>query len=147
MSSTSFTGPATLYDINVYWDFPLQTAVSLNQFEFVTLTTAGYVINVATAGAYALGVSQDSPVGTTSQPLATQTRCGGPTKIQAGATFNPSQLLSSSSGALAVAYTGATVYTGTPYVVSGSQVLGMALGAGQSGYVTSMLFRPSGLSA
>lgn len=139
-------GPA--WGINVGWDFSFQTDIDLtgDQFKFVTLGSDGY-IDVAAAGALAVGVVQDSPVGTTAQPLASQVRCGGPTKIQAGGSFNPGDLLSSDSAGKAVKYTGATVYTGTPYTVSGTQVLGIALEAGAASSDTAMLFRPSGLSA
>lgn len=139
-------GPA--WGINVGWDFSFETDIDLtgDQFKFVTLGSDGY-IDVAAAGALAVGVVQDSPVGTTAQPLASQVRCGGPTKIQAGGSFNPGDLLSSDSAGKAVKYTGATVYTGTPYTVSGTQVLGIALEAGAASSDTAMLFRPSGLSA
>jgi len=70
-----------------------------------------------------------------------------PTKIQGGGTFVAGDLLASNSVGKAVKYTGASVYTGTPYTVSGSQVLGIALNSGASGSDSAMLFRPSGLSA
>ena len=139
-------GPA--WGINVGWDFSflVNTDFTGDQFRFVTLASTGYLA-LATAGQLAIGVTQDSPVGTSTQPLASQVRTGGPTKIQAGGTFNAGDLLASDASGKAVKYTGATVYTGTPYTVSGSQVLGIALEAGASGSDTAMLFRPSGLSA
>lgn len=140
-------GPA--WGINVGWDFPgFQTDIDMtgNQFKFVLLGSDGY-LDVCTAGARAIGVMQDAPAGTVAQPLASQVRCGGPTKIQAGGTFNAGDLLSSDSAGKAVKYTGATVFTGTPYVVSGTQVLGIALEAGASGSDTAMIFQPTGLSA
>ncbi len=90
---------------------------------------------------------QDAPAGTTAIPLASQVRTGGPTKVQAGGSFNAGDLISSDASGKAVAYTGAKVFTGTPYIVSGTQVLGIALQAGANNSDTAMLFRPSGLAA
>ena len=145
-------GDAALYDVNVFWDFPFTTVTDFtnDQFCFAALLSTGYVALASSSGALVLGVIQDTPVGTAAQPTATQIRTGGPTKVQAGGTFAVGDLLSTNSSGQAVKYTGATVFTGTPYVVSGSQVLGIALTAGVStnpATVASMLFRPSGLSA
>lgn len=139
-------GPA--YGTNVGLDYSFLTDIDLtgDQFKFVVLGTDGY-LDVCTAGALALGVTQDSPVGTVTVQLVSQVRYLGPTKIQAGGSFSAGQKLSSDSAGKAVLYTGATVFTGTPYVVSGSQVLGTALQSGASGSDTAMLFNPSGLSA
>jgi hypothetical protein len=143
---------AALYDINVGWDFPFITATDFtnDQFCFASLLNTGYVALTSTSGALVLGVIQDSPLGTAGAPVGTQIRTGGPSKVQAGGTFAVGDLLSTNSSGQAVKYTGATVFTGTPYVVSGSQVLGFALTSGVStnpATVASMLFRPSGLSA
>lgn len=139
-------GPA--YGTNVGLDYTFLTDIDMtgNQFKFVVLGSDGY-LDVCTAGALAVGVAQDSPVGTVGTPLASEVRYGGPSKVQCGGTFSAGDKLSSDSAGKAVAYTGATVFTGTPYVVSGSQVLGIALQPGASGSITAMLFRPSGLSA
>ena len=139
-------GPA--YGTNVGLDYTFLTDIDMtgNQFKFVVLGSDGY-LDVCTAGALAVGVVQDSPVGTVGTPLASEVRYGGPSKVQCGGSFNAGDKLSSDSAGKAVAYTGATVFTGTPYVVSGSQVLGIALQPGASGSITAMLFRPSGLSA
>ncbi len=142
---------AALFDVNVFWDFSFLTDIDLSsdQFCFAVLGSDSY-LDVCTAGKLALGVIQDAPVGTTAQPIASEVRTGGPTKVQAGGTFAVGDLLASNSTGQAVKYTGATVFTGTPYVVSGSQVLGIALTAGVAtspATVASMLFRPSGLSA
>lgn len=117
-----------------------------DQFKFVTLGSDGY-INIASTGELALGVVQDSPIGTANIPVAVPVWTMAPTKIQAGGSFDPGNKLASDSAGKAVLYTGATVFTGTPYTVSGSQVLGIALKPGTSGQDTTMLFRPSGLSA
>ena len=139
---------AVAYGTNVGLDYTFLTNIDLtgDQFKFVQLASTGYLV-VFAAGALAIGGVQDSPVGTTGTPLASEVRYGGPSKVKCGGSFNAGDKLSSDSSGQAVAYTGATVFTGTPYVVSGSQVLGIALQAGAAGQVTAMLFRPSGLSA
>jgi hypothetical protein len=139
-------GPA--YGTNVGLDGSFLTDIDLtgDQYKFVVLGSDGY-LDVCTAGALAMGVVQDSPVGTVGQPLASSVRYLGPSKVQCGGSFNPGDKISSDSAGKAVLYTGATVFTGTPYVVSGSQVLGIALQPGASSSDTAMLFRPSGLSA
>jgi hypothetical protein len=136
------------YETNWGTDLTLATDIDLtgDQFKFVTLGSDGY-IDIASTGQLAIGVVQDSPVGTVGTPVAVPVRTMAPTKIQAGGSFNPGDKLASDSAGKAVLYTGATVYTGTPYTVSGSQVLGIALSFGNSGQDTTMLFRPSGLSA
>jgi hypothetical protein len=138
------TAPA--YEANWGTDWTLLVNSQLVQFTFVQLATTGYLVTCA-AGALALGVTQDSPAGSAGTPLASAVRTMAPTKILAGGNFNQGALLASNSSGQAVVYTGATVYTGTPYIVSGSQVLGIALQAGSTGILTSMLFRPSGLCA
>ena len=143
-------GDAALYDVNVFWDFPFTTVTDFtnDQFCFAALLSTGYVALASSSGALVLGVIQDTPVGTAAQPTATQIRTGGPTKVQAGGTFSIGQLVSSNSSGQAVLYTGATIYTGTPYTVSGTQVLGIAQEPGSAGGgLTSILFRPSGLVA
>lgn len=136
------------YGTNWGTDISTQTAIDMtgNQFKFVTLGSDGFIV-IAGAGALALGVMQDAAVGTATQPVASEVRTMAPTKVQAGGTFVAGDKLASDASGKAVKYTSATVFTGTPYVVSGSQVLGVALQAGAAGAVTTMLFRPSGLSA
>lgn len=139
-------GPA--YGTNVGQDFTLlaNSDLSALQFTFVRLASTGYLVGCG-AGLRAVGVIQDANVGTASQPIGCEVRTAGTSKIKAGGTFVAGDLLTSDSAGLAVKYTGATVFTGTPYTVSGSQVLGIALNAGASGQLTAMLFQPSGLSA
>lgn len=139
-------GPA--YGTNTGQDFTLlaNTDRTGDQFLFVQVASTGYLVTCAT-GQRAIGVSQDSPVGSSGTPVASQVRMLGPTKIQAGGTFAAGDLVTSDSAGKAVKYTGATVFTGTPYTVSGSQVLGVALQAGASGSDTAILFNPSGLAA
>ena len=140
------TGPG--YGTNVGWDFSYEvnTNLTADQFCFVQLTTSGYLA-VCASGELALGVMQDGINGS-STTQSSQVRTGGPTKVQAGGTFSIGQLVSSNSSGQAVLYTGATIYTGTPYTVSGTQVLGIAQEPGSAGGgLTSILFRPSGLVA
>lgn len=139
-------GPA--YGANWGWDWTQLTNIDMtgNQFKFVTLASTGY-LTVSTAGQLAIGVIQDAPVGTTAVPLSSQVRTGGPTKVQCGGSFNAGDLLSSDASGKAVLYTGAKVFTGTPYIVSGTQVLGIALQSGAASSDSAMLFRPSGLAA
>src|SRR5438045_2482372 len=124
-------GPA--YGANWGCDWTRLTDIDLtgDQFKFVVIDTDGY-LEVCGAGKLAFRVIQDAPVGTVAQPLASQIRCLGPSKVQAGGSFVAGDLLASDSAGKAVKYTGATVFTGTPYVVSGSQVLGIALQDGSN---------------
>ena len=141
------TGPG--FGTNVGWDFsyPNDIDMSSNQFKFVTLGTDTY-LDVCGAGLLALGIIQDNPNGATITGVMSQVRTGGVSKVGCGGTFSPGNLLSSDGSGLAVVYTAATVYTGTPYTVSGTQVLGIANEPGAAGGgFSSMLFRPSGLSA
>jgi len=141
------TGPG--FGTNVGWDFsyPNDLDMTNNQFKFVVLGTDTY-LDLCGSGALALGIIQDNPNGSTTLGIVSQVRTGGVSKVAAGGTFSAGQLLSSNSSALAVLYTAATVFTGTPYTVSGTQVLGIANEPGAAGgALTSMLFRPSGLSA
>lgn len=136
------------YGTNVGLDYTFQSDIDTtgDQFQFVVLGSDGYV-DIAGAGARCLGVLQDEVVGSTATPKATQVRVMGPTKVKAGGSFNPGDLLSSNGSGKAVKYTGATVFTGTPYVVSGTQVMGIALSGGSNGETVAMYLQPSGLSA
>ncbi len=141
------TGPG--FGTNVGWDFsyPNDLDMSSNQFKFVKLGSDTY-LDLCVAGDLALGILQDKPNGSTTLGIVSQVRTGGTSKVAAGGTFVVGDLLSSNASALAVKYTAATVFTGTPYTVSGTQVLGIANEPGAAGgAITSMLFRPSGLSA
>lgn len=136
------------YGTNVGQDFSFSanTDMTGNQFKFVVLNSSN-VLALAGAGARALGVIQDEVVGSASAPKAAQVRIAGPTKVKAGGSFNAGDLLSVNASGLAVKYTGATVFTGTPYTVSGTQVMGIALSAGQNGEIVAMYLQPTGLSA
>lgn len=147
MGGVVMAGPA--YGTNVGQDFTFLTDsdFSTNQFYFVELGSDLYLNIISTAGKRALGVLQDNNVGTASQPIGCEVRTAGTSKVQAGGTFAAGDLLTTDATGKAVKYTGATVFTGTPYTVSGSQVLGIALAAGTSGQLTTILFQPSGLCA
>jgi hypothetical protein len=136
------------YETNVGLDTTFLTDIDLsaNQFHFVTLGSDGF-LDIAGAGVRAIGVQQDTPLGTATATVRSEVRYGGISKVVAGGSFNVGDLLTSDSTGRAVKYTGATVFTGTPYVVSGSQVLGIALQAGTTGVTSTILFSPSGLSA
>ena len=122
------------YGTNVGLDFTFQSDIDTTgkQFQFVVLGSDGY-IDMSTADVRALGVVQDEVVGTAGAPKATQVRVMGPTKVKAGGSFNAGDLLASDSSGKAVKYTAAHIFTGTPYNLSGSQVMGVALSAGSSG--------------
>lgn len=139
-------GPAWGTNVGIDFTFLSDSDLSAKQFFFVQLGSDNY-LNVCTTGQRALGVIQDTNVGTASVPIGCQVRVMGPTKIFAGGTFVIGDLLTSDSAGKAVKYTGATVFTGTPYTVSGSQVLGIALGSGTAGQLSTILFSPSGLCA
>lgn len=140
------TGPAFGTNVGQDFSFPTIADQTNNQFKFVTIGSDGN-LTICTAGAMAVGVMQDAPVGTATQAVASQVRTAGTSKIQAGGSFVKGDKLASDASGKAVKYTGATVFTGTPYTVSGSQVLGIALEDGVNNSTVAMLFRPTGLSA
>jgi hypothetical protein len=137
------------YEVNIGWDisFPTITDLSAKQFYFGVLDNTGNIVVNSTAGGPVLGVIQDGPAASATSTRATALRLGGPTKVVCGGSFNPGDLITSDATGKAVKYTGATVFTGTPYTVSGSQVVGVALSAGASGDLATINFNPQGLAA
>ena len=138
-------GPA--YGTNVGLDTTFLTDIDLtgDQLKFVVLGSDG--LDVCGAGALATGVCQDSPVGTVELPLASEVSSAQQDPKVHGA-FNPATSSPATPpGSGGSRLHGATVFTGTPDTVSGSQVDGIALQPGASGSITARLFRPSGLSA
>lgn len=134
------------YGTNVGLDFswPAGGDLSAGQFFFVVLNSSKKLALAAgAAGECVIGVLQDAPTLNQAGPV----RFGGITKVKCGGTFAAGDLLASDSSGRAVKYTKATVFTGTPYVVSGSLVLGIALEAGVVGQLAAMLFSPRGLSS
>lgn len=119
------------FENNVGMDIGLPTQVDLSasQFYFGLLNSTG-LVTVAGLSQHALGVIQDGPVGTASIPKNCTIRYGGISKIVCGGTFVAGDLVSCDASGRAVKYTGATVFTGTPYILSGTFVLGQALAAG-----------------
>ena len=134
-------------NVGMDWSFPTAIDLSANQFYFGVITAGTGLITVATAGAHALGVIQDGPVGTGAINKACSIRYGGISKVHCGGTFVAGDLLSSDSSGRAVKYTGATIFTGTPYVLSGSYILGQALAAGSVGTLSTMIVNPTGFAA
>ncbi len=140
------------YEVNIGADASFPTAIDLsaNQFYFGSITSGTGLITVSTVGAHALGVIQDGPVGTAAINKSCAIRYLGISKVACGGTFVAGDLLSSDSSGRAVVYTGATVFTGTPYVLSGSYVMGQALAAGaltSPVSLSTMIVNPSGFSA
>jgi hypothetical protein len=141
------TGPAFEVNVGLSYTFPVDSNLSTNQFSFVQLASTGYLV-VCASGAHALGVMQDNYNGSATAIYQSTVYYGGISKIACGGTFVVGDLLSSNSSGLAVKYTGATIFTGTPYTVSGTQVLGTALNPGAAGGgLSAMIFNPSGLCA
>lgn len=139
------------FENNVGMDIGIATQIDLSssQFYFGLLNSTG-LITVAGAGQHALGVIQDGPVGTVSIPKNCTIRYGGITKIVCGGTFVAGDYLSSDASGRAVKYTGATVFTGTPYILSGSAILGQALAPGaltSPVSLSTMIVNPMGYAA
>lgn len=130
------------FDVNVGLDFSFKANgdLSAKQFRFMVVASTGVVAAAGAASEAVVGVLQNDPT----DQQAASVRTGGGTKIAAGGSFVVGDLLASDSNGKAVKYTKATVFTGTPYVVSGSNVLGVALEAGASGQTSSMLVSPRG---
>lgn len=131
------------YGTNVGLDtsFAAGADLSSSQFCFVKLNTSGQaILGAGATGEAVVGVVQNDPTAT----QAADVRYGGITPVVCGGTFNPGDLLACDSSGHAVKYTKATVFTGTPYLVSGSDVLGVATSAGASGQQASMIFQPRG---
>ncbi len=113
------------FEVNVGLDFSLPCITDLSaagtQFKFLVLGSDGNLAVNAVAGGPCVGVLQDGPVGTSGSPRGAAFRYGGISKVQCGGTF-------------------------APYVVSGSNVLGIALSNGSAGDVSSMIVNLSGLA-
>lgn len=141
------TGPAFEVNVGLSYSFQVNSDLSTNQFSFVQLSSTNF-LTLCASGGHALGVMQDNYHGTATAIFNSTVYYGGISKIACGGTFVAGDLLSSNSSGLAVKYTGATIFTGTPYTVSGTQVLGTALNPGASGGgLSAMIFNPSGLCA
>lgn len=133
---------ATEASVGLDFTWPVSGNLSTNQFCFVTMNSSGQLA-VAGANVRAIGVLQDKPAAT---GLGGQVRCGGISKVIAGGSFNPGDLIASDASGHAVKYTAASVSAGTPEPLAGSIVLGIALAAGVSTQTTSILLVNGGLN-
>ena len=137
------------YETNVGLDISLPAGSDLSaasaQFKAYKLNSSGQLaLCDTTAGEGYVGILQD---GGAASGRACTIRYGGVTKVAAGGSFNPGDKLAPNASGLLVKYTKATVFTGTPYVVSGSQVVGVALAAGVNGQTSTMLCLQQGFSS
>lgn len=135
------------FGVNVGQDFtlPANADLSSNQFYFVLVNSSGKVaLCTGAAGEGFFGVLQEKP---SAAGRAAAVRYGGISKVVCGGTFNPGDYVTSDSSGKAVKYTKATVFTGTPYIVSGSQVYGLALEAGASGQDSSIIVLHQGFTS
>ena len=124
---------------------PVGSDLSANQFYAVVLNSATQLALAAgTAGEGYVGILQES--GTVAGRYGS-VRYGGVSKIVAGGSFVSGDKLVPGAAGTLIKYTKATVFTGTPYTVSGSQVVGVALAAGTSGQTTTMLCLQQGYSS
>jgi hypothetical protein len=131
-------------ETNVGLDYTLAAGADLSakQFFFVKVNSSGVLVLCdATVGEGAAGVLQNDP--TSGQ--AAGFRYGGISKVKCGGSFNPGDKVSADSAGKAVKYTTAKVFTGTPYIVSGTTVLGLALSAGVLDQLATIIVRDSGL--
>lgn len=99
------------------------------QYTFVKIDSNGTLASPS-AGGQAIGVIQDNPA-TAGDPGAV---CypGDITKIRCNGSFNPGDLVMSTSGGLAVV------------AASGNFALGVALTAGSVGFLAEIIFQPLG---
>lgn len=109
---------------NVGQDFSYTASGSMTQWAFAKHSTATdrTVLVAAAASDPIIGVCQDDAT----NGQRTQIRTAGRTSIVYGGTVTRGDLLTSDSSGRAITYTKATVFTGTPYIVSGSPVYGVA---------------------
>jgi hypothetical protein len=130
-------------NVGMDWSLAANADLSLKQFYFMLVTSASKADLCTGAASEAfMGVLQNDP--TSGQ--AAEVRYGGISKVLCGGSFNPGDFVTSDSNGKAIKYTKATVFTGTPYVVSGSAVYGLALSAGVSGQRASIIVHPRGLN-
>lgn len=114
---------------------------SAGQFYFVGINSSGKIVLCAgAAGEAFVGVLQNDPKANE----AASFRYGGISKVVCGGSFNAGDYVTSDGSGKAVKYTKATVFTGTPYVVSGSSVYGIALQAGANNQLAAVIINPMG---
>ncbi len=135
------------YETNVGLDFTLPAGSDLsgNQFYAVKLNSSTQLVLCdTTANEGYVGILQE---GGSAAGRSCSFRYGGVTKVIAGGSFNPGDKLTPDSAGKLVKATAATVFTGTPYKVSGSQVVGIALAAGTAAQTTTMLCLQQGFTS
>lgn len=118
--------------------------LSLKQYFFVIQSTAAdrtCLLAAAGVGEAVVGILQNDP--TSAQ--AADVRTGGRSPVVYGGTITRGDLIASDAAGKAVKYSKATVFTGTPYIVSGSAVLAVAEESGVSGDVRQVLISFRGL--
>lgn len=116
---------------NVGQDFTYLAGGAMTQWTFVKHSTAAdttVLKATGAAGEAALGICQDDA--TSGQ--RTQIRTAGRSIVVYGGTVTRGDLLTSDSNGKAVTYTKATVFTGTPYIVSGTAVYAVAEESGSA---------------
>jgi hypothetical protein len=129
-------------NVGMDWSLAANADLSAKQFYFLLVTSGGKAdLCTGAASEGFFGVLQNDP--TANQ--AAEIRYGGISKVVCGGSFNPGDFVTSDSNGKAVKYTKGTVFTGTPYIVSGSSVYGLALSAGVSGQRASIVVQPQGL--
>jgi len=123
---------------------PASGDLSANQFYFVKIDSNGRLALCTTAaGEGFAGVLQNKPSALGRDGAY---RYLGISKVACGGSFNPGDYVTSDSAGKAVKYTTSKVFTGTPYIVSGSQVYGLARDAGVSGQIASIMILHQGLT-
>jgi len=132
------------YEINTGQDvgFQASTDLSAKQFYFVVLNSSKQLA-VAGANVECVGVLQDTPA---AAGRVGQVRCFGVTKVQCGGSFNAGDKVASDANGKAVKATAASVSAGTPEPLAGSLVQGIALEAGASGQIATVLLTHAGLT-
>lgn len=131
---------------NVGQDFTYAAGADLStkQYLFVKQSTAAdrtVLLADSTIGEAVVGVLQNDP--TSGQ--AAEVRTAGRTPVVYGGVVTRGDLLASDSAGKAVKYTLAKVFTGTPYIVSGTPVLGVAEESGAASEQHGMLISFRGL--
>lgn len=132
------------YESNVGQDFtfPASADLSANQFRFMVLNTSKKLV-LAGANVSCVGVLQDAP---NAADRAGGVRCFGITKLTLGGTVAANDKIASDANGKGVKATAASVSAGTPEPLAGSYVMGVALEAGVSGDVISVLLTHAGIT-
>lgn len=135
---------AGVFELNVGQDFTFDTSADLSskQFYFAVINSSNQLA-VAGANVECIGVIQDAGAASGRRAVV---RMFGVSKVECGGTFSIGDKVASDSNGKAVKATAASVSAGTPEPLAGSLVQGIALSAGASGQLASVLLTHSGLS-